>query len=40
MDAPESQPERDNGPEAGGDDLPTYDDLAAQHGPNSRQVHP
>ncbi|KAI0938160.1 hypothetical protein AcV7_003433 [Taiwanofungus camphoratus] len=26
-------PERD---EHGGDDLPTYDDLAAQHGPNSR----
>ncbi|KAH9948800.1 hypothetical protein B0H21DRAFT_689519 [Amylocystis lapponica] len=26
-------PERD---ERGGDDLPTYDDLAAQHGPNSR----
>ena len=26
-------PEQD---EAGGDGLPTYDDLAAQHGPNSR----
>ncbi|CCL98243.1 uncharacterized protein FIBRA_00237 [Fibroporia radiculosa] len=26
-------PERD---ETGGDDLPTYDDLATQHGPNSR----
>ncbi|PCH40941.1 hypothetical protein WOLCODRAFT_99593 [Wolfiporia cocos MD-104 SS10] len=26
-------PEQD---EQGGDDLPTYDDLAAQHGPNSR----
>ncbi|KAF9025885.1 hypothetical protein BDZ89DRAFT_1102201 [Hymenopellis radicata] len=36
MDTPEVQPERDNGPEDGGDDLPTYDDLAAQHGPNSR----
>ena len=23
----------------GGDDLPSYEDLAAQHGPNSRCVH-
>lgn len=23
----------------GGDDLPTYDELAAQHGPNSRYLY-
>lgn len=28
--------EQDNAPPPGGDDLPTYDDLAAQNGPNSR----
>lgn len=28
-------PERD---QYGGDELPTYDDLAVQNGPNSRQV--
>ena len=24
----------------GGDDLPTYEDLASQNGPNSRYFHP
>lgn len=29
--------EQDPGVPDGEDDLPTYDDLAAQNGPNSRQ---
>ena len=30
--------EQDNSTQDGGDELPTYDDLAAQNGPNSRYV--
>lgn len=39
MDAPQYTLEQDQGPQSGGDELPTYDDLAAQSGPNSRLVH-
>jgi hypothetical protein len=30
--------EQDQDQPAGGNELPTYDDLATQNGPNSRQV--
>ncbi|KAF9462044.1 hypothetical protein BDZ94DRAFT_1322929 [Collybia nuda] len=33
---PYDQVEQDNAGPSGGDDLPSYDDLAAQNGPNSR----
>ena len=31
--------EQDQAAPAGGAELPTYDDLAEQNGPNSRPVH-
>ncbi|KAK0230285.1 hypothetical protein IW262DRAFT_1521668 [Armillaria fumosa] len=36
MDAPRYYVEQDDNIQGGGDELPTYDDLAAQNGPNSR----
>ncbi len=36
MDAPRYYVEQDDNIKGGGDELPTYDDLAAQNGPNSR----
>ncbi|KAG7447645.1 uncharacterized protein BT62DRAFT_930663 [Guyanagaster necrorhizus] len=36
MDTPQYHVEQDDDVQGQGDQLPTYDDLAAQHGPNSR----
>lgn len=36
---PYAQIEQDNASPSGDDGLPTYDDLAAQNGPNSRLVY-
>ena len=39
MDAPRYYVEQDDKIKGGGDELPTYDDLAAQNGPNSRHAN-